>query len=128
MLQGLPRDQRNKVLEELKSRDPKMADLLAKLLINFEDLTKITPKMLVELLRKIRREDLGMALRLHQQETRQFFLENLAKNAREDILAILNGPSVKREKALESEERIMMVVREMASKGELNFTDEDTYV
>ena len=63
MLMGLSGNARSKLLEEIRKKDPKMAEQIESSLISIEDLQYLTPGMLVALLREVNLEKFGLALR-----------------------------------------------------------------
>lgn len=129
MLAGLDLKSRQRVLEEIRSKDPNMAELLEKNMITFEDLVYLTPKMMVELLREIDLQKLALGLRLGSEKLKSHFLNNVSKGAREDIEDILMGPPQSVQKVEEAVEEVMEVVRAKVDRGELVLRDDsDEYV
>lgn len=63
MLQGLGPEGARKLLEDIRKKDPQMAEALEANLISMEDLQYLTPSMLVGLLRDLNLETFGLALR-----------------------------------------------------------------
>lgn len=120
MLAGLPKDQRDKVLEEIVKQDPSMAEVLKNLMVTLDDLQFITVKMLVELLREIDIKDLALGMRLSQsKELKDFVLGNVSKSMRQEMEEVLLGPPQSVNKAQEAYEKVMEVVRQKIDKGEL---------
>lgn len=129
MLAGLDLKARQRVLEEIRSKDPNMAELLEKNMVTFEDLVHLTPKMMVELLREINLEQLALGLRLGSAKLKSHFLNNVSKGARQEIEDILMGPPQSVQKVEEAVEEVMIVVRAKVDRGELILNDDsDEYV
>lgn len=119
MLAGLDKEQRDKALETIRKRDPKMAEVLSSLLVTFEDLKFITIGMLRELLTEVKIDDLGKVLRISSDELKKFVLSNVSSGMQKDIEDVLLGPPLPVSKVKESEDKIMKIVREKVDKGEL---------
>ena len=81
--------------------------------------------MLVELLREVQLSDLALALRMGSEELRHFILSNVSKSMREEIEEVLIGKPQPVSKVEEAMEKVMVVVRKKADRGELNFNDPD---
>lgn len=119
MLAGLSKSAREKVLELISKKDPRMAEALHKSMYTFEDLKYLTQVMLIELLRDIKIADMGLALRISSNELKDFVLKNSPRGMRQEMEEILMGPPQLASKVEEAQERIMTVVRAKIDKGQL---------
>lgn len=119
MLAGLSRSAREKVLDIISKKDPRMAEVLHKSMYTFDDLQFLTPVMLIELLREIKIADMGLALRISSNELKDFVLKNSPRALRQEMEEILTGPPQLASKVEEAQERIMSVVRAKIDKGQL---------
>lgn len=119
MLAGLSRSAREKVLEIISKKDPRMAEVLHKSMYTFEDLQFLTPVMLIELLREIKISDMGLALRISSNELKDFMFKNSPRGMRQEMEEVLSGPPQLASKVEEAQERIMSVVRAKLDKGQL---------
>lgn len=130
MLAGLSRSAREKVLEIISKKDPKMAETLHKSMYTFDDLQYLTPMMLIELLRSVKMTDMGLALRISSNELKDHIMKNTPRGMRQEIEELLLGPPQLASKVEEAQERIMVVVREKIDKGQLiiNKDSSETYV
>jgi flagellar motor switch protein FliG len=130
MLAGLSKSAREKVLELISKKDPKMAETLHKSMYTFDDLQYLTPMMLIELLRSIKINDMGLALRISSPALKDHIMKNTPRGMRQEIEEILIGPPQLASKVEEAQERIMIVVREKIDKGQLiiNKDSSETYV
>jgi flagellar motor switch protein FliG len=126
MLAGLSRAAREKVLETIFKKDPRMAEALHKNMYTFDDLQYLTPMMLIELLRSVKVADMGMALRIATPEVKNFVLMNSPKMIRQEMEEILLGPLQLASKVEEAQDRIMEVVRVKIDKGELILNKESS--
>ncbi|MBT7608415.1 MAG: hypothetical protein HN576_01580 [Bacteriovoracaceae bacterium] len=121
MLSGLDGAAQERVLVDIAKRDPAMAEKLRKNMITFEDLQLLTVKMLVELLQEIDIQDLALGLRIASSELKEFVLNNVSKNIRNEIEDVLLGPPKSVAQVNQSIEKIMETVRAKAAKGQLIF-------
>lgn len=130
MLAGLSKSAREKVLELISKKDPKMAETLHKSMYTFDDLQYLTPMMLIELLRSVKMADMGLALRISTPALKDHIMKNTPRGMRQEIEEILVGPPQLASKVEEAQERIMIVVREKIDKGQLiiNKDSSETYV
>jgi len=119
MLAGLSKQAREKVLELISKKDPRMAEALHKSMFTFDDLQYLTPVMLIELMREIKTADMGLALRISAPALRDFVLKNTPRVMRQEIEEILMGPPQLASKVEEAQERVMEVVRRKIDKGQL---------
>ena len=130
MLAGLSKSAREKVLELISKKDPKMAETLHKSMYTFDDLQYLTPMMLIELLRDIKMADLGLALRISTPALKDHIMKNTPRGMRQEIEELLLGPPQLASKVEEAQERIMIIVRAKIDKGQLiiNKDSSETYV
>ncbi len=119
MLAGLSKSAREKVLDIISRKDPKMAEKLHKSMYSFDDLQYLTPIMVIELLRTIKISDMGLALRIATPEMKNHILKNSPRGIRTEIEEILIGPPQLATKVEDAQERIMVIVREKIEKGQL---------
>jgi flagellar motor switch protein FliG len=73
ILKSLDISEREKLLETMGKSDPEMASVLQSNLLDLEDLIYLTPKMLVEFMREIKIQDLGLSLRMASSELKGHF-------------------------------------------------------
>jgi flagellar motor switch protein FliG len=126
MLAGLSKAAREKVLETILKKDPRMAVALHKSMYTFDDLQYLTPMMLIELLRSIKITDMGLALRIATPEVKNFILMNSPKMLRQEMEEVLLGPLQLASKVEEAQDRIMDIVRAKIDKGELIINKESS--
>lgn len=119
ILSGLPPENRAAVMELLAQKDPLLLEELKKNMVVFEDLVYLTTKMLQNLLREIKLDDLGLGLRMGSEELKEHILSNVSSRMKKDILETLQGPPREVTLVQEATERIMEVVRDKVEKGEL---------
>jgi flagellar motor switch protein FliG len=110
---------RKRLFEELSRKDPGIVDILKKNMVSMEDLTLLTVKMIQDLTRDIEMRDLGLALRMEDDELRDHFLLNISKSMKEDVQEILKGPPQPLQKVQEAQEKILSLIRVKIDRGEI---------
>lgn len=126
MLAGLSKSARDKVLETILKKDPRMAQALHKSMYTFDDLQYLTPLMLIELMRSVKTRDMGLALRIASPELKNFILSNSPKMLRQEMEEVLLGPLQLASNVEEAQDRIMDIVRSKIDKGELIINKESS--
>ena len=128
MLAGLDKSSRENVLKKISQVDPQMAESLKNNLVDFEDLKYMTNSMLIDFLKKVDLNDLGLALRGSSEELRKFFLNNVSSGMRKDIEDHLKGPLQMLSKVEEAQNKIIEIAKEMEERGEIILSADDQLV
>lgn len=119
MLAGLTKNIREKILRDMRARDPKMAELINEQIFSFEDLIHLTPTMVIDLLRSVKIKDLALALKTADFNLKEHILTNSPRLIRQEIEDVLNGPLVLVSAVEEAKKRVMEVVILKIEKGEI---------
>lgn len=119
MLNGLPKDQKEKVLKLMKEKDPNMAGLIEANLFRLENLTLMTPKMLPDFLKAIELKDLALALKLEDQKVQDFFFQSLSKRMSEELKDLIQNSKVPRSQAEEASRKICEASKDLIERGVL---------
>lgn len=127
MLNGLDKENRERVLEIMTKKNPELAHLIEEQLVRIDDLVHLTMKMLQDFIKEVKIEELAVALKFSNEETYNFFLNNLSKTMSED-LKFHREKKIPREKANQTYQKVMGKVREMVEKGQLVLKENEDYV
>ena len=119
MLQGLGQAQAKIVLEDIRKRDPQMAQKLEQNMITMEDLQFCSAAQLVGLLRDVDLEEFGLALRTIDQEIVAKLMGMVSTGIRLDIEDGLKGPLRKVSEVEEAQAKILEVIRKKVGEGHL---------
>ena len=119
MLMGLGPAAQKKLLEEIRAKDPAMAQKLENNLISMEDLQHLTPAMLVGLLRDVDLEKFGLALRTIDQGITQKLLDMVSTGIRLDIEDGLKGKPRKVSEVEAAQAEILEIVRKKIDMGHI---------
>jgi flagellar motor switch protein FliG len=130
LLAGLSKAAREKVLDIISKKDPKMAESLHKSMYTFEDLQFLTPLMVIELMRSIKVQEMGLALRIASPALKEHIMKNSPRGMRQEMEEVLLGPLKLASQVEEAQEKIMNLVREKIDIGEIviNKDSSETYV
>lgn len=119
MLMALEGEARKRLLEEIRQRDPKMADQLQSNLVSIEDIQYLTPGMLVALLRELDREVFGLALRTVDQDIVDKVLNQLSSNMRLEINEGRKGKPVPVSKVQEAQDVVLETLKRKVDQGHI---------
>ncbi|MDC1174902.1 FliG C-terminal domain-containing protein [Bacteriovoracaceae bacterium] len=129
LLTGLDPEGRVRVLELIAQKNPEIAELLKKNIVQMSDLSLMTPKMLTEFMGWIDTSVLALALKIESDDLIKFFTDQVSSGIKRDILDVLNGPKVEKSKVLEAQDKILTLVREKIDQGKLVLKkDNEQYV
>lgn len=117
MMQHLAPHEQERLLAAIEKLDPKVSNYLGENLIDFQHLTLMTPKMLVDFLKYIPLGTLGLALRGRPAEEAKFFLQSVSSFMRAEIEHTLKGPPVSLTKVQQAQSDILQKAQELAKKG-----------
>lgn len=119
MLQGLGSEQAKKLLEQIRLKDPSMADALEKNLIKMEDLEFCSPAQLVGLLRDVNLEEFGLALRTVDQSIVEKLMAMVSTGIRLDIEDGLKGAPRKVSEVEAAQSKIIEIIKRKVDQGHL---------
>ena len=119
MLQGLGVEGARRLLEDIRKKDPKMAEAIEQSLLSMEDLQYLTPSMLVGLLRDVDLETFGLALRTVDKTIVDKLLAMVSTGIRLDIEDGLKGKPRKVSEVNEAQGTVLKVLKEKIDKGHI---------
>ncbi len=119
LLQGLRPSERQRLLGDIEKKDSVLANALKQNLYQFEDLKYMSPKMLIELLREVSLDKLGIALKNGSSELKNYILSNVSSNMRKEVIDNLEGKLVPVSQVESSITEIMEIVLRKVECGEL---------
>lgn len=119
MLQGMGVEGAKRLLEEIRKKDPRMAEAIEQSLITMDDLQYLTPSMLVGLLRDLDLEEFGLALRTVDKEITDKILSQVSTGIKLDIEDGLKGKPRKVSEVTEAQSKVLKVLKEKIDKGQI---------
>lgn len=119
LLVGLGLNAQKKILEQIKAKDPIMAEKLTAHLVSMEDLGHLTPSMLVGLLRDVNLEEFGLALRTVDTAIVDKIMSMVSTGIRLDIEDGLKGKPRKVSDVESAQEKILKILKEKIDKGHI---------
>ncbi len=109
------------ILEQMEERESALSEAIRNLMFVFEDLLLIDPAGLREILSRVDKKTLAIALKGTSEQLRQHFFANMSERGadmmREDMEAM--GP-VKIREVEQSQQQIVAIVRQLESEGVLS--------
>ncbi|MCL8209053.1 MAG: hypothetical protein K6V97_13425 [Actinomycetia bacterium] len=124
MVNQMRHDMGRTILEALTEQEPLLAETFKARMFVFEDLANLSPRVLQDVLRRLDKKDLALALRLVHPEKQAIFLANMGREAAEEIRAemVERGPVPVRE-AEAGLNRLMAAIRRLEEAGEMTLAD-----
>ena len=107
LLRGLDVNAQTKLLDQIENSDPQMAQKLRSQLHSLEDLQNLTELMLVDFLKGISLETVGLALRSVKPEVSQAILSKVSTGIKLDIEDGLKGKPVSSSKVQEARSKVL---------------------
>ncbi|MBN8530461.1 MAG: flagellar motor switch protein FliG [Alphaproteobacteria bacterium] len=118
------RNTETRFMGQLENRDAEAADKVRSLMFTFDDLIKIDPVGIQQLLRNVDKDKLGIALKGANEGIKDLFFSNMSERAakilKEDMESM--GP-VRLKDVDESQMYIVQIAKEMAARGEIIIAD-----
>lgn len=128
MLQALGVGASRKLLEEIRQKDPQMAELLENQLYSLEDLRALTPAMMRDFLQGVKLEELGIALRTYDRSLADSIFEKVSSGMKADIQDGLNGKPRKVSEVEEIQSRLLDHLKLLIDQGKVVISHDDEYV
>jgi len=125
ILRNLGKELRDGLLKAIRSKDNKAAEMVANLMIVWEDIPQVTDRSLQEALRGIDAKKLALALVKADEEIAGKIRSNISERAAatlDEETSLMSAP--KKKDIEQAREEIVQVLREMNDKGELAFIEE----
>ncbi len=119
MLQLLGGEEAKRLLEDIRKRDPNMAQKLEDKMIKIEDLQYCSAAQLVGLLRDLDLEQFGLALRTIDQQIVEKLISMVSTGIRLDIEDGLKGPPKKVSEVEEAQTKILKIMKQKIDQGHL---------
>jgi flagellar motor switch protein FliG len=125
----LDRDSMRKMLEEIETKDSKLAVSIRDLMITFEDVLSVDDVGVREVLKMVDRRKLALALKGSNPEIEARFYKNMSARAAEmlrDEMELMGA--VKMKDVSEAQREIVAILRELDEKGVITLNGGDGYV
>jgi len=119
-----PSDER-KFLEYLEKEAPELVKEVKRYYFSFDDLVKLPPNILSDILKSVEVSDIAYALKGQPEEVKEKFISSLPQRTKiilEDEMKLLEGPQPRR-KVEASQKKIVDKARELEREGRFNLQD-----
>lgn len=128
LLGALSQSEAKKLLEDMRSRDPEMAEFLESHLVSLEDLKYLSASQLMSLLRDLDLEELGIALKTVDKEVTDKILSLVSTGIKLDIEDGLKGPPRRLSEVTEAQDKILRILKDKIDGGAIVIDKEDKTV
>ncbi len=120
MIGRLDREAQDRVLSQIGERDPEMAAMVERMMFAFEDLVKVAPRSMQELLRTVEVTHVALAMKGASEEMLETFTTNMSERVRERVEEEKEmAGRVPISQVEEAREEIMKVARRLYREGNL---------
>ncbi len=126
ILRNLSQEIRDGLLGAIKEKDEQVGEMVANLMIVWEDILQVTDRSLQQALRGIDAKNLALALHKADEGIAQKMRSNISERAAATVdeeTSLMSSP--KKEEVEDAKEKIVTVLREINQKGELMFVEEE---
>ncbi|ADU97429.1 flagellar motor switch protein FliG [Thermovibrio ammonificans] len=120
IVNNLPKEVANELLEEIRKENPSLADAIEERMFKFEDIIKLDNRAIIEILKAVDKNDLLLALKGAPQEILDKFLSNMSKRAAQMFLEDLEalGP-VKKSEVEKARKKVIAIIKKLAEEGKI---------
>jgi len=125
ILRNLDRELRDGVLEAIQQKDSQVSETVTNLMIVWDDIPQVADRPLQEALRRIDERELALALHKADDTINEKIRSNISERAAalvDEEASLMSA--AKKEDVRAAREKIVNVLREMNSKGDLAFIEE----
>ncbi|MEZ0323926.1 MAG: flagellar motor switch protein FliG [Hydrogenothermaceae bacterium] len=122
IVNNLPKDIANEILEEIRKENAFLADAIEERMFKFEDIVKIDNRGIMEILKNVDKNDLLVALKGAPQEIIDKFLANMSKRAAQMFMEDMEvlGP-VKKSDVENARKKIIQVIKNLIQTGVIEY-------
>jgi len=125
MLNGMEKELREQLLEEIKKQDEQTASMVRKLMLTWEDISSVANRSLQEALRSVDAKTLALALFGEGEQITQKMRSNISERlaaSLEEEASLMQEPLPK--EVIDAREQIVKPLREAHEEGKLRFVQE----
>ncbi len=117
LLRNLGASEQSRILEEIGKQDPKLAEELKAGLLDFEQLSYMTPKMLADFFKEVSPQVFGLALRGIEPAIREKFLTQISRGLAAQINETLLGPPKPVDEVEKAQQEVLAQAQVMIAQG-----------
>jgi flagellar motor switch protein FliG len=122
LVNNLPKDLAQEILDEIRKEAPSLADSIEERMFKFEDIIKLDNRAIMEILKAIDKNDLLIALKGAPQEIIDKFTANMSKRAAQMFLEDMEvlGP-VKKSDVENARKKIIQTIKNLIQSGVIEY-------
>lgn len=125
ILSKMPIQDEKRFLEHLAQEAPELVAQIKRYYFSFEDLPKLPPNILAEVLKSVEVSDIAYALKGQSEEMKKLFISCLPQRTQiilEDEIKLLEGPQPRR-KVEAAQKKIVEKLKELEKEGRFNLQE-----
>lgn len=119
MLSALDTQSQKRVIDLMAKKDPQLTDLIKQNMVRIDDLTSMTSSMIQGLFKNIKLEKFAVALKLAENETQNFFYQNVSRSMKEELVEIIEQKKMKKSDVEQIHSEVMEVILKMVNEGQI---------
>ncbi|WP_456455260.1 flagellar motor switch protein FliG [Thermovibrio sp.] len=129
IVNNLPKEVANELLEEIRKENPSLADAIEERMFKFEDIVKLDNRAIIEILKAVDKNDLMLALKGAPKEILDKFLSNMSKRAAQMFLEDLEalGP-VKKSDVERARKKVIAIIKKLADEGKIEIGGSEEFL
>lgn len=122
IVNNLPKDIANEILDEIRKENAFLADAIEERMFKFEDIVKLDNRAIMEILKNVDKNDLLIALKGAPQEIVDKFLANMSKRAAQMFMEDMEvlGP-IKKSDVENARKKIIQVIKNLIQTGVIEY-------
>jgi flagellar motor switch protein FliG len=122
LVNNLPKDLAQEILDEIRKEVPSLADSIEERMFKFEDIIKLDNRAIMEILKAVDKNDLLIALKGAPQEIIDKFTANMSKRAAQIFLEDMEvlGP-VKKSDVENARKKIIQTIKNLIQSGVIEY-------
>lgn len=122
LVNNLPKDLAQEILDEIRKETPSLADSIEERMFKFEDIIKLDNRAIMEILKAVDKNDLLIALKGAPQEIIDKFTANMSKRAAQMFLEDMEvlGP-VKKSDVENARKKIIQTIKNLIQSGVIEY-------
>ncbi|MCX7760816.1 MAG: flagellar motor switch protein FliG [Hydrogenothermaceae bacterium] len=122
IVNNLPKDIANEILDEIRKENAFLADAIEERMFKFEDIVKLDNRAIMEIFKNVDKNDLLIALKGAPQEIVDKFLANMSKRAAQMFMEDMEvlGP-IKKSDVENARKKIIQVIKNLIQTGVIEY-------
>ena len=118
ILRNMKLSNKDRIVNEIEKRAPRLAQRITDNLFRFDDITELTPQGVQTLIKEIDHDDLILSFKLASDKVKDVFLKNMSERKRGMVQSdVESSPPARKADVEEAQKRILIRLEELRSQG-----------